>query len=113
MDFATYKNAGTVMALNAMLHFFVFLIIGFTPDAMLFVLIGVVYGFLAWGVLRKMRWLAYIVFLIALFGISAVINMMGTLSIPSFWLGLIIITKIVLALILFFILWVKSNPNKL
>lgn len=111
MDFATYKNAGLMMALNAALHFFVFLMIGFTPDAMLFVIVGVVYGFLAWGLFRSMRWLAYIVFLIALLGMSAAISMMGTSTIPSGWLGVIVSVDALLAVILFFILWAKAKPR--
>ena len=113
MDFATYKNAGALMALNAVLHFFVFIITGFTPDAMMFVIVGVIYGFLAWGLFRTQRWMAYIVFIVCLCGISAVLSMMDTSSIPKVWLTLIFIIEILLALTLFVILWSKPRSHTL
>jgi len=112
MDFGTYKSAGFFMGVSAVLHGFAFLVAGFTPDAMIFACVGVVYGFLAWGLFLSQRGLAYIVFLVALIGISLAISLMGSSAIPSWWLLLIIFADFMVALNLFLRLWSKAGYRR-
>lgn len=108
MDFGTYKLAGFFMAVSAVLHLFAVLVSGFSSDAMTFVPIGVVYGFLAWGVSRGSRALSYLTFLITLFGMSVAMGGMGALDIPYYWLAMIALADFLVAVNLFVRLWQKA-----
>ncbi len=109
MYFGTYRMAGLFMSLSAALHLSTFVVAGFTPNAMVFAMIGVVYAFLAWGVIHALRWVSYLVFLIVIFAISVAIAALGSTAIPNFWLVLIIFAEGMTALNLFVRLWREAG----
>ena len=93
------------MILNAALHLLSFLVGGFNPHTIQFIFVGILYGAIAYGLLRGVNLLACITFVIALVGVNAAYIGMGYMQIPDWWLGLIVLLDALIAFVLFFYIW--------
>jgi len=102
------KFVGILMIINALMHFFAFVVAGFNSDTYQFMVVGVIYALIAWGLLRGINWVAYIMFIFALFGSIAAFLAAGNSPIPSGWLYAILLLDIVVAVRLFGYLWSKA-----
>ena len=97
--------AGLLMLLNAALHIVGYPVSGFSADAIKFVIVGVVYGLVGLGLMRGMRWLAFLMFVLALIGGNIAFMSMGSPPLPSWLSGSIALNDLVVAIVLFGVLW--------
>lgn len=97
-----YGKAGLFLLISAGLHLVYFLVTGFGEFPML--IFATLYAVFAIGVMRPMRWLAYIVFVVMLFGIivSYALNDGGLAGFVSWG---ITIAELGAAICLFIYLW--------
>lgn len=107
----TYQTAALFVAISAILHLISPLFAGFSDDVILLFPAGVFYLGVAWGLSKSLRWLAYLTFLILLFGavFAFSLSFSGT-TVPASIYGLIAITDLAALTILFVILW-RSKPQ--
>ena len=99
------RYAGWLMVVNAILHFFSFLFAGINPDTTQFIVVGVVYGLIAFGLLKGVTLLACVTFAIALFGFNAAFIGMELTQIPDWILGAIVLVDLAVAAVLFWFIW--------
>ena len=99
------RIAGWLMVLNAAFHLFAFLFGGLNEHTTQFIVVGLVYGLIAFGLLRGINLLACITFVIALLGFNAAYIGMGFMQIPVWLLGAIALTDIAVAAVLFVFIW--------
>lgn len=104
-------GAGLLMAVNAGLHVLAVLPGWFSELSLMLVPIGLVYALFAWGLWEGWGWLAYIVFLVVLVGAVAAYAFMGSPGLPAWWLGMIIVVDLAVAVMLFERIW-RGAPAK-
>jgi len=105
MPFGFIGFAGVLLAASALLHAFAFTVTGFTSEALLFIVIGLIWGAIAWGLWRGWRWLAWIAFVVVLIGMLAAYIRVGGSTIPDWWLMLMVFSDLSVAACLFIALW--------
>lgn len=102
-----YLPPATFAALSAILHVIALLLSGFTANVGPSVVGALIWVTLAFGLLREVRTVAYLAFLMALVGISAALSIaMGTPTGPVQWTWIaIIVADALVAVTLFLLLW--------
>ena len=95
---------------SALLHILAPLVGGLSFEALGLLFFGIVYALASIGLNRGWRWLAWLTFLVMLFGgIAALGFASGPSLVPAWWYTLIVIADWCCAAMLFGYLW-KSRP---
>ncbi len=106
----TLRLAAVFVFLSAALHIGAPVVGGFTSQALMLIPYGILFALIGLGLLRGMRWLAWITFFGTLIGgIAALNGMMGLSAVPGWWYALIMTTDWLAAAILLIHLW---RPKK-
>ena len=107
-----YRNGGIFLIISAALNILAPFVTGFASVALMMVPVGIAYLILAAGLMRAMRWVAYIAFLVVLIGLSSgIAGYYGSGPVPG-WVHLgIIIAHVLGALFLFLALWRAAPPR--
>ena len=94
---------------SAALHVIAPLLSGFSSEGLFLVPFGLLYGLIAMGLMRNMRWLAWVTFFILMFGgIFAMASAMSAITVPSWIYSFIAAADWAGAACLFGYLW---NPK--
>jgi len=99
------NRAGQAMAANAVLHLIVPLFVGFGTVGIGMAFIGLVYGGIAWLLLKGTRWAAYLAFLTGLFGTNAALIALSATSVPDSLLWLIVLADLAVVVFTFVSIW--------
>ncbi|MBL4628875.1 MAG: hypothetical protein JKY00_12735 [Roseicyclus sp.] len=107
-----YLAAATFAGIGAALHLIALALSGFADNYVASLLGGAIWFALAFGLLRGWRSIAYLTFLMALFGISAALSIvMVTPSGPVQWAWIsIMVADGLVAFTLFALLWRPPAP---
>jgi len=106
-----YRTGALFVLISAALHFLAPTISQLSSDGMLLLPFGILYGAMAWGLMRNWRWLAYVSFLTMLIGTSAALTGIWAASPVPSWVYLgIVIANFLAALSLFVALW-RPRPT--
>ena len=98
------------VALSAGLHLFSLIVGGLSAETFSLALTGRVYAGFAYGLLMGWRWLAYVVFIVLLVGISlAASNIWAFGTVPGWLFAAIAVANLLAAATLFGALW--KTPN--
>jgi hypothetical protein len=101
-----YRIGAFFALLSAALHILVIMVGGAAPEAITLVAVGLVYLAIGYGLLRGMRWLAFIAFFVFFIGAIFVMANIWTLSaVPSWWFALATAINILAVVGLFAALW--------
>ncbi len=112
--FKTSKSLGLAalfLFASAVLHVAAPVVGGFTTEALLLIPFGLVFGLAALGLLRGMRWLAWLTFLATLAGgIVALGYAMSVTSVPDWWyLAIVAADWLTAAMLLVHLWWPKQD----
>ena len=99
------RMAGYLMLANAFAHLISFLFAGLNSDTIFFIFVAVVYGAIAYGLLREIHWLACTTFVIALYGMNVALIAMGVTAHPIWLLKIIFLLDLLVAAALFVYIW--------
>ncbi len=97
--------ASVALFASGVLHVLAITVAGIVPEAIAFIVIGLVYCGVAWWLRRESLWLAMVVYVVMLIGSVAAFASMGSSPIPSWWLVLIIVADLTAAIALFGFIW--------
>jgi len=101
-----YRVGALFIALSGLLHISALVLSGFAPSSFLLGGVGVLWLFVAVGLLRNMRWLAYLAFLLAMIGGIAALSGAWTAGPVPHWVYLGIATAHLGAVLALFVaLW--------
>lgn len=102
------KPAGLLIMLSGLLHIFTFLVAGFNSAAMQFIIIGLIWSAIGFGLFRGQKWLTCIAYIVMLFGFIAALTNFSGLDIPKWWLNLIAGIDLLALFPLFGAIWSKK-----
>jgi hypothetical protein len=103
--------AAIFVALSAALHTIALPLSGFSAEALRLLPFGLVYAGFAYGLMQAWRWLAYIVFIVLLIGISLAIGSVWSFGdVPSWIYITIAIANLASVMALFVALWRAPQP---
>lgn len=107
-----YRTGGVFLLISAALHIIAPVLSGFASASLMLAGVGIVYVILTAGLMRGMRWVAYIVFLVMLIGLNGAISGYFAPGATPAWLYLgIIIANIACIVFLFGALW-RAAPAR-
>lgn len=102
---------GVFAAASAAFHVIALPASGFSADALLLLVAGIVYAGFAYGLLQGWRWLAYIVFVVLFIGTSVAISgIWASGAVPGWLYTSITVANLLCVAALFVALW--KSPNR-
>lgn len=103
-DRSALSIAAIAITVSALMHLVVPVLSGFAPGTPILLVFFVLYLAIAWGLMRKMRWLAWLTFLWMIVGMAAAIS--GAMTGPVNWAyAIMALANIVTFVSLFIALW--------
>lgn len=106
MSKSSTRIAALALCVSALLHVIAPIFGGFSGPALTLMAVGPVYALFAFGLLRELRWLAYLVFVIVLVGaVTAFIFSYTPGAVPSWLYTSIAVVDLLVLVGLFITLW--------
>ena len=107
-----YRIGALFVFLSAALHILTPVVGGLTTDALALIPVGLIYALIGYGLLRGMRWLAYVTFfLLFILGTYAITLIWAASPVPSWWTAAIVIADFLAVAGLFVALW-RPAPSQ-
>ena len=101
-----YRNGALFLLISAILHLIAPIVSGFSGDGLMLAAVGVFYLVATWGLLRGMRWLAYVMFIVLMVGsIAALTGIWALGPVPGWVYAGIVIANWIAVVMLFIALW--------
>jgi hypothetical protein len=107
---APYTIAACAMAASAGLHMVATAAAGFAPSTLFMLAIAAFYLLIGFGLLRALRWVAYLTFVCVLIGANGALIELGLGRFADVWMVAIAVADAVAAVALFAALW-RSAPT--
>jgi len=106
-----YRIGAVFLAISAVLHLISPIFAGFSGQAPMLFLIGLVYLAATWGLMQNWRWLAYVMLFVLMIGsIASVTQIWALAAVPGWIYAGIFIANWLAVLTLFLALWRPARP---